>query len=161
MTSDGEKLGKGGEKRQMKKTVAVIAAVALLSIAAVASAHMWGWGGGPGYGPHMRGWGGGPGYGTHMYGWGPGYGLSDEDRTLLEETSDLRRQRHAKVFDLREALRTGDSEKAEAIEKEVTELDKQLRDKLGPRFGRGYGKGPYAGGYGRGGGWRCPGPSGW
>jgi hypothetical protein len=140
----------------MKKIFAVVAAVALLSIAAVASAHMMGWGGGPGYGgPGCGGQGYGPGYGMRMHGWGPGYALSDEDRKLLDETADLRKELFSKRFDYREALRSGDDKKAEAIGKDMEGLQAKLREKLGPGFGGGYGMGPA-----RGGGWQCPGPYG-
>lgn len=155
----------------MKKTVAVVAVVALLSIAAVASAHMWGWGGGPGYGGHMRGgygpgcegpgygpgqgYGCGPGYGGHMRGWGPG-ALSEEDQKLFNETADLRRDLHEKKFDFREAWRAGDKEKAEAIEKEIEALQEKLSAKLGPEFGGKYGRG-YGRGFGPG---QCTGPYG-
>lgn len=139
----------------MKKTVAVVAVVALLSIAAVASAHMWGWGGGPGYGGHMRG-GYGPGYGGYMRGWGPGT-LSEDDQKLFNETADIRRDLHEKKFDFREAWRAGDKEKAEAIEKEIDALQEKLSAKLGPEFG-----GKYSRGYGRGfGPGQCSGPYGW
>jgi len=120
----------------LKRAVVVLAVIALVALAGAASAHMWGWGGGPGM----------------MQGWGPGY--SGEDKKLLDETADLRRELHAKKFDLAEAYRSGDSEKAEALRGEVSKLQGQLAEKLGPRFG-GYGRG-----YARGGGWNCPGPYG-
>jgi hypothetical protein len=153
----------------MKKLIVAIGVLTLLAAGTAAYAHMSGWGGGygPGYG-HM--YGGGPGYG-HMYGGGPGYGHmgpgygqmwqgdSEEGKKFLEETADIRRELHEKRFDLREAYRTGDEEKAEAIEKEVEELRDQLAEKGGfdkdARRGTGRGYGPRAGGYGY-----CGGPYG-
>jgi hypothetical protein len=149
----------------MRKAIIAIGVVALLAFGTAAYAHMSGWGGGPGYG---GGYGMGPGYG-HMYGGGPGYGHmgpgygtdTEEAQKFLEDTADLRRELHEKRFDLREAYRTGDEEKAEAIEKEIDELREKLADKGGFEKGawRGYGKGrgygPRAGGYGY-----CGGPYG-
>jgi hypothetical protein len=143
----------------MKKAIIAIGVIALLAAGAAAYAHG---GGGYGYGGHM-GPGYGGGYGGHMMGPGYGYGgdYDDEERQkFLEETADIRRALHEKRFDLREAYRTGDEAKAEAIEKEIAELRDKLAEKGGFDKGkrRGYGKGfgPRAGGYGS-----CGGPYGW
>jgi hypothetical protein len=136
----------------MKRTLAVLAVVAVLGFGAVAFAH-----GGPGYGGHMGygpggygpgmmgygpGWGGhmgpGPGgYGRGMMGNGPGYG---KDPKFLEETADLRREIHTKRFEYAEALRTGDEKTAETLAGELEELTGKLRE-AAPRsrgFARGY-----------------------
>lgn len=132
----------------MKKAIIALGIVALLAAGTTAFAHGWGYG--PGYGGHM--WGGGPGM---MW----GYGYDDEDaQKFLDETVDLRRQLHEKRFDLREAYRLGDKEKAEAIEKDLDKLYSELTEKGGFKrgYGRGYGHGPRAG-YGPG---YCGGPYG-
>jgi hypothetical protein len=142
----------------MRKAVIAIGVIALLAAGAAAYAHGGGgYGYGGGYGGHM-----GPGYGGHMgagYGYGGGYD-NEERQKFLEETADIRRALHEKRFDLREAYRTGDEAKAEAIEKEMEELRDNLAEKGGFDMGkrRGYGKGfgPRAGGYGS-----CGGPYGW
>jgi len=59
----------------MKKVLVVIAAVALLGVGSIASANMFGWGGGYGYGGHMMGYGYGPMMG---YGYGPMMGYGDQ-----------------------------------------------------------------------------------
>ncbi|MGD2080525.1 MAG: hypothetical protein PVJ36_05295 [Nitrospirota bacterium] len=135
----------------MKKVIIAIGIVALLAAGTTAFAHGWGSGQGAGYGGHM--WGGGPG----MM-WGPGY--SDEDsQKFLEETYDLRRQLHEKRFELREAYRLGDREKAEAAQQDLDKLYGELTEKGGFKRGpgKGYGHGPRAG-YGPG---YCNGPRGW
>jgi hypothetical protein len=116
----------------MKRALIAIGVVALLAAGTTAYAHMYGWGGGPGYGGHM-----GQGYGQM-------WGYADKDtEKFLEETADVRRELHEKRFDLREAYRTGDEAKAEAIEKDVAELREKLREKGGFKAGpgRGYGRG--------------------
>jgi hypothetical protein len=162
----------------MKKTLAIVLALGVLSLGAVASAHMWGggpgwggqgWGGGPGAcgGP---GWGGGPsacggpGWGATP-GWdGPAWGAqSEEAKKFFEATVDLRKKLHEKMFEYREAYRTGDEKKAETLDREIDELRAQLYAKAketgftggwgGPR--RGFG--PRSAGYGPG---ACRGP-GW
>lgn len=136
----------------MKKAIIAVVGVVALLAAGSAYAHMYGWGGGPGYGGHM--WGGGPGY---MWG-----GYADEDaKKFLEETADVRRDLHEKRFELREAYRTGDKAKVEALEKEIDGLYDKLAEKggfeRGPRRGFGRGFGPRAG-YGPG--YFCGGPYG-
>jgi|Deesub1362A_J573_1020465.scaffolds.fasta_scaffold00045_114 hypothetical protein len=127
----------------MKKAAVAIAVIVVLAVAGVSYAHMWGWGGGPAYGP---------GYMMRGY-------FSAEDQKLLDETVDLRKDLHTKRFELREALRKGEYEKAETIEKEIAKLEDKLYDKVGTRtgrrYGRGFGRGP------AGGTWFCPGPYGW
>jgi hypothetical protein len=98
-------------KRVMKKLLIAIMAVTVLALGTAAYAHMWGgqgWGGGQ----HM--WGGGPGYGP---GAGMMYGGGDkESRKFFEETADLRKELHNKMFEYREARWAGDEEKVEALE---------------------------------------------
>ncbi len=135
-----------------KAIIAVVGVIALLA-AGTAYAHMYGWGGGygQGYGGHM--WGGGPGA---MW----GYGANDEEtQKFLDETADVRRELNEKRFELREAYRTGDKDKVEALEKELDGLRDQLREKAeesGLERGERRGYGPRAGGYGY-----CGGPYGW
>ncbi|MEJ2182745.1 MAG: hypothetical protein P8Y66_04400 [Nitrospirota bacterium] len=146
----------------MKKTLIALAAViAILGGGAAAYAH----------GNGSPGWGGGPGW------WGGNSAYSSEQaQKFFQETADLRRDLAGKMFDYREALRTGDQEKADALTKEITDLRTKIQKKGGPgvfgprTFGPGYGPGMmygYGPGYGpgmmyRGGpGWGCPGPGGW
>jgi hypothetical protein len=168
MSIEGGDSRVGKEVNRLRKAIIAIGVIALLAAGTAAYAHFGGgYGYGGGYGGHMGpGYGGGyghmgPGYG-HM---GPGYGYGwegdDEERQkFLEETADIRRELHEKKFDLREAYRTGDEAKAEAIEKEIDELRDKLAEKGGFKKGkkRGYGRGygPRAGGYGY-----CGGPYGW
>lgn len=135
----------------MKKLLIAIMAVSVLALGTAAYAHMWGgqgWGGGQ----HM--WGGGPGYGP-----GPGmmYGGGDkESRKFFEETADLRKELHNKMFEYREARWAGDEEKVEALDKDISELRAKMYEKaegagITKRSGRGgYGPGGCGGpGYGR------------
>lgn len=158
----------------MKKALIAIITLGLLSAGAVAFA---GWGG-PGYGPGACG---GPGYGG-AYGpgscGGPGYGPGwgggpatdvnpEKARKFFEETADIRKALHEKMFDYREAYRAGDEKKAEALEKDITELREKLYEmakdagisagwESGPRSGYGPGaRGGWGGGYGPG---NCGGP---
>jgi hypothetical protein len=130
----------------MKKVLIAIGVVALLAAGTTAFAH--GWGQGPGYGPGYSMWGGGPG----MM-WGPGYANDEDAQKFLEETADLRRQINEKRFDLREAYRLGDREKAEAVQKDLDKLYSELTEKGGFSRGPGYGRG-YGPRY-------CNGPRGW
>jgi hypothetical protein len=117
----------------MKTVLATVVAVAVLGLAAVASANMWGYGGGYGYGGHMMGY-------------GPGHGYATEDREFLEKTADVRRELNTKRFEYQEALRTGDEKKAEKLAKELEELSDGLYAKAprGRNFARGgSGGGPY------------------
>jgi len=164
----------------MRKAVIAIGVIALLALGTAAYAHMNGYGGGygmgygggygmmgPGYGYGMMGPGYGygmmgPGYGMMGPGYGPMWGANDEETTkFLDETVDLRRQLHDKVFDLREAYRAGDKDKAEALEKEVESIRDKIAEKggfeKGARTGAGRGFGPRAAGYGYG---YCNGPYG-
>ena len=136
----------------MKKFIALLAALTLLSIGAMAFAHGGGYGGGYGGGP---GYGcGGPGYGGGCGG-GPGHGGykgrfadTEEGKKFLEETADLRKKIHDKKFDLKEAYRKGDEKKAAKIEGEIDKLREKLyekAEKAGINKKRGYGRG-----YGRG-----------
>lgn len=88
---------------------------------------------------------------AHMW----GYGV--EDLKALDETTDLRKERVIKKFELKEALRNGEYEKADAIEKKMIKLDEELYKKgVSRKDRRGYGKSGK--GYGRqGGGCGCQG----
>lgn len=135
----------------MKKAIIALIAVGVLAIGTVSYAHMWG--GGPGYGGPMmgygQGWGGpmmgyGPGWGGGpMMGYGPGYGYkSEEAKKFLGETTDLRKELNDKAFQYREAWRTGDEKKAEALEKEIGTLQGKLYEKAkAAGFTGGYGPG--------------------
>jgi Spy/CpxP family protein refolding chaperone len=139
-------------KRVMKKLLIALMAVGVLALGTAAYAHMWG--GGPGWGGGQHMWGGGPGYGS-----GPGmmYGYGDkETRKFFDETADQRKELHNKMFEYREARWAGDAEKAEALEKDISELQAKMYEKaegagITKRFGRGgYGPGGCGGpGYGR------------
>lgn len=114
----------------MKKALAVVMVVALLGLGTSAFAH--GWGGG--YGTHMRGGG-----------YGPMWGYNGDEKTL-DETADLRAEIHGKRFEYAEALRTGDTEKARTLAKELDGLYGKLEAKApaGREYFRGYGcTGPY------------------
>lgn len=153
----------------------------------------WGWGPGMGYGPGMMGYGqemAGYGHGPMGYGPGRGYGfgmgrgfrgdgytgnLSDEDLKKLgeqrsaffEATKNLRNDLFEKRLELRSELakQNPDTQKAEKLQKEISELRTQMDQKrinhviemkkINPDIGRGFaGRGP--GGYGAGfGGRRC------
>ena len=143
----------------MRKFFTVVTLAAVLAFGTVAFAQMWGggpgYGMGPGYGGgHMRGQGYGMGYGMG-YGGGPGaWGngeASEEFNKVLDETADLRKSMHDKRFEWMEAVRAGDTAKAEILEAEVIKLRQELADKFSAVQGDspGYGGGP---GYG------CPGP---
>jgi hypothetical protein len=111
-------------KRVMKKLLIAIMAVSVLALGTAAYAHMWG---GPGWGGGQHMWGGGPGYGS-----GPGmmYGGGDkESRKFFEETADLRKELHNKMFEYREARWAGDEEKVEALDKDISELRAKVYEK--------------------------------
>ena len=144
----------------MKRVLAVVTVVTVLSIGALAFAGPGWYGGhmGPGYGNHMGyGYGGqmmGPGYGNHMgYGYGghmmgPGYGhmygnQGGYDQKFLDETTDLRKELHNKKFDYMEAVRDPktDEKTVTNLEKEITDLQEKLYAKA-PRTAKGFGYGP-------------------
>jgi hypothetical protein len=95
---------------------------------------MGGWCGGPGYGmgPGMMYGQGGPGYGMGpgmMHGWGRGPG-SKAYQKFLDETKDLRKKLHMKMFDFIELIRSGaDKKKIEKAEEEIYRLRKMLYKK--------------------------------
>lgn len=95
----------------MKKTVVILAVVALLGIGTLAFAN--GYGGY--YGGHMMS---GPG----MMGWGTAYTDDTQTKEFLDKTTDIRKELHNKRFDYMEAWRSGDREKAEKLAKEIDEL---------------------------------------
>ena len=111
----------------MKKILAVLTVVTVLSIGAIAFAH------GSGYGGHM-----GSGYGNNMMGRAGGY-----DQKFLDETADVRKELHQKKFEYMEAVRDPKpGEKTVAkLEKEITDLQENLYAKA-PRTARGFGYGP-------------------
>lgn len=128
----------------MRKALIALLAIGILSTGAVAYAHMWGPGTGPGWGYQ-----------------------SDEGKKFLDETAELRGELHKKMFEYREAWRTGDEKKVTALDKEISGLQEKLYDKAreaGISTDRGFGGGFGPGmmwGYGRGsgpGGYGCQGP---
>jgi zinc resistance-associated protein len=143
----------------MKRLVTLLGIVVLVgAIAVPVVAHGPGWG----KGHHMMGsWGDCPGYGPQH---GPGYGnLTEEQRTQLDklhqkfhdETAQLRNEISTKSRERNTLLNSPnpDTEKAKALQKEISDLRAQLAEKrlnfkleerkIVPeaRFGRGYGKG--------------------
>jgi uncharacterized membrane protein (DUF106 family) len=77
-------------------------------------------------------------------------------RKFFEETADLRKELHNKMFEYREARWAGDEEKVEALDKDISELRAKMYEKaegagITKRSGRGgYGSGGCGGpGYGR------------
>jgi hypothetical protein len=136
----------------MKKVLAVVTVVTVLSIGALAFAGPGWYGGhmGPGYGNHMGyGYGGqmmGPGYGNHM---GYGYGghmmgqAGGYDQKFLDETTDVRKELHNKKFEYMEAVRDPktDEKTVTNLEKEITDLQEKLYAKA-PRTAKGFGYGP-------------------
>jgi hypothetical protein len=137
----------------MKKVLAIVTAVTVLSIGAFAFAGPGWFGGhmGSGYGGHMGyGNGGsmmGPGYGNHMgygggmMGYGNGYGYNgSSDKKFLNETRELRRELHTKQFEYREAVRNPktDEKTITTLEKEITDLQDRINEKS-PRTARGIG----------------------
>jgi hypothetical protein len=85
------------------------------------------------------------------------YGGGDkESGKFFEETADLRKELHNKMFEYREARWAGDVEKAEAIEKDITELRAKVYEKADASgITKRSGRGGYGPGYGPGG---CGGP---
>jgi hypothetical protein len=134
----------------MKKVLAILTVVMVLSLGAIAFAQGSGYGGHMGYGydDHMgSGYGGhmmGPGYGDHM-----GYGghimgrTGGYDQEFLDETADVRKELHQKKFEYMEAVRDPktDEKTVATLEKEITELQDNLYAKA-PRTARGFGYGP-------------------
>lgn len=144
------------------KRLASVLGIALLVGAMAVPVFAWGprWG----MGHHMMGhWGGGPGYSWND---GPRYdNLTEEQRTRLEklyqefndETARLRNELRAKTGDLNTllSLSNPDTEKARALQKEISGLRTKLAEKrlnfrlearkINPeaRFGWGYGRGGY------------------
>jgi hypothetical protein len=129
----------------MKKVLAVLTVVTVLSIGALAFAGPGWYGGymmGPGYGNHMGyGYGGpmmGPGYGNGGYRMGPG-----ADQKFLDETADLRKELNDKQFEYAEAIRNPktDDKTITKLEKEITALQDKIYEKA-PRSARAFGYGP-------------------
>jgi hypothetical protein len=126
----------------MKKIVAGLVVVVLLSAGIIAYAHgpgMWGGGQmmGPAYGNQM-----GPGFGGHMMrGGAQGYG---PDQEFLNETADQRKELHEKKFVYFEALRDPEvsRETITKLEKEIDALQDKIHEKS-PRTasGRAWGRG--------------------
>lgn len=149
----------------MKRLVALLGILFLVgAIAVPVLAHGPGWG----RGGHM-GWGGGPGQG-YCADYGPGAGnLTEEQRTKLDtlnkkfydETAQIRNEMWTKSRELSALLDSAnpDSDKARALQKEITGLRSQLAEKrldfeleerkISPDARYGYGRG-YGKGYGRG-----------
>jgi Spy/CpxP family protein refolding chaperone len=97
----------------MRKALVAVLVIVMVSVAAVSYAHMRG---------------GGGGYGS---GYGMSRGGNEVDQKKLDETYDLRKTFHDKKFEYREALRKGDEEKLEALEKEIEKLKEELYEKTG------------------------------
>jgi len=94
-----------------------------------------GWGMGPGmmergYGPGMMERGYGPGRTERGWG-GYGYRQSEECRKFLTDTTELRRQLHAKRFEYTEAYRDPKTTSAQLskLEKEIDELQDKIIEK--------------------------------
>jgi hypothetical protein len=127
----------------MKKVLAILTVVTVLSIGAIAFAHGSGYGGHMGYryGNHM-----GSGYGGHM-GYGDGGHMMGRtgsyDQKFLDETADERKELHQKKFEYMEAVRDPktDEKTVTKLEKEITGLQEKLYAKA-PRTARGVGYGP-------------------
>lgn len=114
----------------MKKLLVALTLFSLITAGAMAYGHgMGGWGGygmGFGYGGHMMGYG-------HM---GPMMGGYGYDQKFLDETRELRKQLHEKMFEYQEAIRDPKTtpETVTALEKEIYELKEKIYDKS-PRKG--------------------------
>jgi Spy/CpxP family protein refolding chaperone len=133
-----------------KSTIAIIAVVLTVGIAALGSAHE---GYGPGYGGHMMGYRGGHGYmGPGMMGGGPRYGhmrgyygrdaygdLSKEDATKLEQsqekffndTRELRNSIRDKQIALDDELQKNDPDRAKVadLQKQLSQFESQFDQK--------------------------------
>lgn len=92
----------------------------------------------PGMGGGMGMMGMGPGMGQGMGMMGGGMGMAYDSpryqarmKKFLDDTVDLRREVHAKMFDYREALRNEDSkdEDIEKLETEISDLQEKIQDK--------------------------------
>ena len=92
----------------------------------------------PGMGGGMGMMGMGPGMGQGMGMMGGGMGMAYDSpryqarmKKFMDDTVDLRRELHAKMFDYREALRHEDAkdEDIEKLEKEVYGLQEQIQEK--------------------------------
>lgn len=119
----------------MKKLMLVAMMVGVLAVSGVAFA---GWGGA------------GP-----MWAWDQYYGTQAipeppkppaEVQKAFEETKQLRKDIHSKMFDYMEALRTNDQKASETLYKEITEMREQLAKKLGIPENAGYGRRGYGSG---------------
>lgn len=124
--------------QNMKKLVAGLTVVTLLTLGAVAFAHGPGWFAGDsmgyGYGPQMMG----PAQGGHMMGWSGAY-----DKKFLEETADVRKEFHNKQFEYFEAVRNPKTkpETITKLEKEIRKLQEKLYAQAHRTGYRGYGYG--------------------
>ncbi len=114
----------------MKKILAGIAVLLIISAGALAFAH------GPGrWGGHMMG----PGYGGRMMmdqdGQVPG-----PDQAFLNETADLRKELHNKKFEYYEAMRdpktTGET--LSILEKEIYDMRSRIHEKAPLNMNRGF-----------------------
>ena len=99
----------------MRKVLVALLVIVMVSVAAVSYAQMRGGYGGPG---------GGGGYGMMR-------GGEEVDEKTLDETYDLRKTLHDKKFEYREAMRKGDEDKLEALQKELHKLKDELYEKAG------------------------------
>ena len=96
----------------------------------------------PGYGGHMMGGmmgqgghmidqGGHRGCGEHMMGGMMGYGSEEDQQKFLDDTTDLRREMHNKKFEISEALRSPDTDRAILLKlkKEMLEIKIKMYDR--------------------------------
>jgi len=110
----------------MKKLVAGLTVITLLTIGVIAYAHDAGWygGGHRGYtsGYHMMDLG----YSGHMRGW-----TSENDRKFLDETADARKELNDKKFEYFEAVRNPKTttETITKLEKDIRELEDKIYKK--------------------------------
>lgn len=142
----------------MRKTILALVVLVIFSIGAMAYAET-AKGGKKAPAEKSEGCGG-----CGMMGGGPMWrgNISAEDQKIFDDTAELRKDFHGKMFDYKEAMRKGDYKKAEELDKELTEVKAKLKEKgfepgMG-KFGKGgCGKGPGGKGKGKGG---CGGPCG-
>ena len=88
-------------------------------------------GGMMGQGGHMMGSGRHMGCGEHMMGGMPGFESEQEQQKFLDDTADLRREMHNKKFEISEALRSPDTDRAILLKlkKEMLEIKIKMYDR--------------------------------
>ncbi|MEW6600257.1 MAG: hypothetical protein AB1499_04750 [Nitrospirota bacterium] len=120
----------------MKKVLAGIAVLLIISAGALAFAHGPGRPGGHMMGPGYGTWMSGPGYGGMFMGMRARGGVSDQK--FLDETVDLRKELHNKKFEYFEASRDPKTtlETLSNLRKEIYDIKSQIREKA-PRMADG------------------------